>query len=55
MQPARPVDSGPSVTPKMRRVLLAERGTLSLRWRNGKQEELSLSEIVRRLKGEAFK
>ncbi len=33
----------------------AERGTLSLRWRNSRQEEFSVAEIARRLKAEAFK
>ena len=33
----------------------AERGTLSLRWRNGRQEELPVAEAARRLKAEAFR
>lgn len=33
----------------------AERGTLNLRWRDGRQEEFSVAEIARRLKGEAFR
>ncbi|WP_370152483.1 threonine--tRNA ligase [Ferrovibrio sp.] len=32
-----------------------ERGTLSLRWRDGRQEEMALAEIGRRLRGQAVK
>lgn len=33
----------------------AERGSLSFRWRNGRQEELSIAEAARRFRAEAFR
>jgi hypothetical protein len=32
-----------------------ERGSFSLRWRNGRQEEVALAEIGRRFRAEAFR